>query len=109
MSGFVRVGAVADFPENELKLRIVDGEQVAVVNVGGKFHAFSGFCTHIKVPLRGSYVEEKWVWCWLHYSVFDMETGVCVDGPARDRPLTVYPIRLEGADILVSVDSAATT
>jgi nitrite reductase/ring-hydroxylating ferredoxin subunit len=108
MAAYVMVGGVSDFPENEVKMRIVQGEQVAVVNAAGRFHAFSGFCTHIEVPLRGSYVEGRWLWCWLHYSVFDLETGACVDGPARDRPLSVYSVRVEGEEVFVSLEAGET-
>ena len=102
MGDYVKVGTVDDFPVNEVKTRIVKNEHVSVVNAQGKFYAFSGFCTHVRVPLRGSYVENKWVCCWLHFSVFNMETGECEDGPAKE-PLSIYDVRLEGGDVLVSL------
>jgi nitrite reductase/ring-hydroxylating ferredoxin subunit len=36
-----------------------------------------------------------------------METGACIDGPARDRPLSVYAIQVEGDDVLVSLEAPA--
>jgi len=102
---FVRAGSVADFPINEVKHKIIEGEQVAMVNSGGTFYAFSAFCTHIRVSLRGSEVEGKWLWCWLHWSGFDLETGECMEGPALGNPLTIYPVRLEGDDVYVAIEA----
>ena len=105
MPEFVKAGSLADFPLNEVKHRIIGGEQMGIVNSDGSIYAFSAFCTHIRVSLRGSQVEDKYLWCWLHWSVFDMETGDCIDGPARGIPLTVYPVRLEGDDVYVGVEA----
>ena len=105
MPEYVRVGALADFPPDEVRVRLVKGEQVSVVNSGGKFYAVGGFCTHQRISLRGSYVETKWLWCWLHYSAFDMETGAVMEGPARDL-IPVYSVRVQGEDVLVSLGEA---
>lgn len=105
---YVKVGVVGDFPDNIIKLRQVGREQVAVVKAAGVFRAFSSFCTHIQINLIGSRVENQSVCCWLHYSVFNLETGVCVEGPARE-PLTIYSVRLEADEVLVSLDQPATT
>ena len=95
---------MADFPPNEVSVRLVKGEQVAVVNSDGRLYAVGGFCTHQRISLRGSYVEAKWLWCC--YSAFDMETGAVMDGPAKD-PIPVYSVRLEGEDVLVSLDETS--
>jgi nitrite reductase/ring-hydroxylating ferredoxin subunit len=100
MADYVNVGKVADFAANEMKAVDVNGENVAVVKIGDKFHAFSNFCTHIGVYLTGGYVTQTEVVCDLHGSVFDLESGQVTEGPAFDA-LKIYDIRIEGDDVLV--------
>jgi 3-phenylpropionate/trans-cinnamate dioxygenase ferredoxin subunit len=108
VEGFVHAGTLEDFPVSEVKHRILGGEQVCIANSNGTLYAFSAFCTHIRVSLRGSEVDRKYLYCWLHWSVFDLETGDCLDGPGRGNPLTVYPVRLEGEDVYVSIEAGTT-
>ena len=106
MAEYVNVGKLSEFPEGKAQPFLVNEEKVAVVNSDGRLYAVGGFCTHQRISLRGSYVEAKWLWCWLHYSAFDMETGAVMDGPAKD-PIPVYSVRLEGEDVLVSLDETS--
>jgi 3-phenylpropionate/trans-cinnamate dioxygenase ferredoxin subunit len=105
MSEYVKVGTLEDFPPGEVRSRIINNdEQISVVSSDGKLYAVGGWCTHLKVSLRGSYVEHQWLWCWLHYSAFDMETGARMDGPAVDG-IPVYDVRVDGEDVYVSVEA----
>jgi 3-phenylpropionate/trans-cinnamate dioxygenase ferredoxin subunit len=103
MLDYVKVGTLEDFPPGEVRSRIINNdEQISVVNSGGKIYAVGGWCTHLKISLRGSYVENQWLWCWLHYSAYDMETGARMDGPAIE-PIPVYDVRLVDEAVFVSV------
>ncbi|GII79248.1 hypothetical protein Sru01_42300 [Sphaerisporangium rufum] len=43
--------------------------------------------------------------CWLHGSCFDVRTGKPT-GPPATRPVPVYRVKLDGDDVLVSLDGA---
>jgi 3-phenylpropionate/trans-cinnamate dioxygenase ferredoxin subunit len=100
MSEYTNVGKTSDFPEGRPRPFMLGDEKVAVVQSEGRFYAFSNECTHVGAELISGYVFANQIVCWLHNSVFDMESGDKLDGPAFD-PLTIYDVRIEGEDVLV--------
>ena len=58
-------------------VKLKDGSEVAVFNVGGKFHAIENFCPHKAYPLADSRVYGSQVECELHGWRFDLASGVC--------------------------------
>lgn len=67
----------------------VDGHAVAVFNVGGSLFAIGAECTHVGGPLDDGVVTGHRVECPWHGSVFDIETGKVLRGPATS-PVVVY-------------------
>jgi nitrite reductase/ring-hydroxylating ferredoxin subunit len=65
------------------------GKAVAVFNVGGALFAIGAECTHVQGPLDEGTVTEHRVECPWHGSVFDIETGKVLRGPAR-APVVAY-------------------
>jgi 3-phenylpropionate/trans-cinnamate dioxygenase ferredoxin component len=72
----------------------VDGNPVAVFNVGGLLYGVDAKCTHVGGPLDQGSVDGNAVRCPLHGSEFDLRTGAVVRGPAT-RPLRTYRVRVE--------------
>jgi nitrite reductase/ring-hydroxylating ferredoxin subunit len=99
---FVKVATADEIPSGRMKLVDVGGERIAVANVLGDFYAFSDECTHDGGPLSEGDLEGELVTCPWHFSRFSVRTGEVVDSPAED-PVTVYEVRVEGADVLVNV------
>ncbi|MDO4792425.1 MAG: Rieske 2Fe-2S domain-containing protein [Buchananella hordeovulneris] len=82
------------------------GEEIALAIVrdsSGEVHAISEFCTHAEVSLAEGEVEDCEVECWAHGARFNLKTG---EGtmPAPG-PINVYPVTLDGDDVLVDVDA----
>ena len=100
MTGFERVGSVSEFPHSYVRGFKLQGEEVAVVQMDGRFYAFSNACTHENVDLADSMLKGMELACVFHGSVFNVETGKAVVGPAY-RPLALYNVRIEGEDVLV--------
>jgi nitrite reductase/ring-hydroxylating ferredoxin subunit len=65
------------------------GAPVVVFNVGGSLFAIAAQCTHLGGPLVEGDVSEHRVECPWHGSVFDMETGKVLRGPA-ETPVQAY-------------------
>ena len=85
MPDYVKVGKVSDFSDDGLIHAVeVEGDYVAVVNVGGKLHAFSNTCTHAGFPLSGGAASATEIVCFAHGAVFNIDTGEVLDGPAND-------------------------
>jgi nitrite reductase/ring-hydroxylating ferredoxin subunit len=60
------VAKAAEIGENELAAFQVDGERVAIANVGGAFHAFGNTCTHLQCSLAQGELDGTVVTCPCH-------------------------------------------
>jgi len=105
MAGFQRVCSIADVTEGQALHVEVDDVPVAVVHTDGQFYAIHDVCSHAEVPLSEGEIEGCTIECWLHGSRFDLRTGEPTGLPATE-PVAVYPVRLEGNDILVALSSS---
>ena len=102
MADFVPAGKTTDFEPGTIKLVTVNGVEVGVTMVDGKFCAFSNECTHQNVRLAEGFGELRGrrITCELHDSSFDVKNGRVTGGPAY-QPLDIYDVRVEGDDVLV--------
>ena len=123
MSPLVRIATVTEVPEGEARRFPIDADadvtgdgadpradipQVAVVNLGdGEFRALDAMCSHARAWLDEGEVDVDFetIECPKHGSTFDLETGSPRSLPATV-PVRVYPVKLEGDDILIEVDEA---
>ncbi|NJP45671.1 non-heme iron oxygenase ferredoxin subunit [Actinacidiphila epipremni] len=99
---FVRVCAVADLADDTPHRVEIDGLPVSVVRTEGEVFAIYDICSHANVSLSEGEVEDCQIECWLHGSTFDLRTGK-PSGPPATRPVPVYPVKIVGDDVLVSV------
>src|SRR5262245_35568590 len=92
---FVRVGALAEIPEGEVRAYDTPAGRVAIAHVEQRLFAFGDECTHQGCSLADGDFSDRdaTVECACHGSVFDVETGEPIDGPAQD-PVPVYPARI---------------
>ena len=99
---FVRACAVADLVEGKpLAVEVCDTE-IALVRQGEEVFAIRDECSHAEIALSEGDVEGCTVECWLHGSRFDLRTGAALGLPATE-PVAVYPVRLDGDDVLVDI------
>ncbi len=99
----VRACSVADLGENGVFGTEIDNVPVAVVrDEDGDLHAVNNICTHGYVLLSEGEVDGCMIECWLHGSRFDLRTGE-PSGPPATTPIDVYPLTVEGDDVLVDV------
>ena len=101
MEDYTNVGKLKDFESGEILACRVHGEEVAVVNLDGKLFAFSNVCTHEGLGLSGyGEVLGRNVICTMHSSIFEIESGKVVGGPAGE-PLAIYDVRIDESDVLI--------
>ena len=101
---FVRACALADLKADSALAVEVDGEDVAVVRSGDDFYAIADLCSHAAIPLSEGDVEDGEIECYLHGSRFDLASGKPLGLPATE-PVAVYPVQVDGDDLLVDVTS----
>jgi nitrite reductase/ring-hydroxylating ferredoxin subunit len=97
---FVKVAAVSDIREGEMK--IVFNELAVVANVLGRFHAFGNVCPHAAGPLGEGFLDGRIVECPWHAAQWDIATGSPVSGLATvDIP--VFKVRVVGENVEVQL------
>ncbi|MGZ4148941.1 MAG: Rieske (2Fe-2S) protein [Actinomycetota bacterium] len=91
MAEFVRVGSLAEIPEGEMRAFDVPTGRVAVAHDEQRLFAFDDACTGEGCALSEGVFDDRTerVTCTTCESVFDVETGEPIEGPARD-PLRTY-------------------
>ena len=102
MSDYSRVCRVDDVEDGAAIRVMVDGLPVAIVRSDGEVYAIYDVCSHANVPLSEGEVDDQTIECWLHGSRFDLVTGRPTGLPAT-KPVPVYPVKIDGDDVLVSV------
>jgi nitrite reductase (NADH) small subunit len=98
---FVKVAETSELPHNSVIEVMPEGEPLAVCNIDGEFHALGGTCPHRGGPLGQGVVNGNSITCPWHAYDFDCRTGENDFDPSLKVP--VYPIRLEGADVLIEL------
>ena len=103
-AAFVRACAVSDVPEGGVISVVLNGDEIAIVKTGSEVFAIRDWCSHAAVPLSEGEVDGYTIECWLHGSCFDLRTGQPTSMPATT-PVPVYPVKIEGDDVLVALNS----
>ena len=99
---YLRACGLTELEEDAPKRVELDGVPVALVRTEGEVFAVNDICSHANVSLSEGEVEVCQIECWLHGSSFDLRTGKPSGLPAT-RPVPVYPVKIEGDDVLVSL------
>ncbi|MCI0351773.1 MAG: Rieske (2Fe-2S) protein [Acidobacteriales bacterium] len=103
MATFVKIGSKADLPgPGEAKEFPVGDKVVCVANVDGNISAMDNVCIHRGGPLGQGIIEGDKLVCPWHGWQYDPKTGAAAHNPAAK--VKVYPIKLEGNDVLVELD-----
>jgi 3-phenylpropionate/trans-cinnamate dioxygenase ferredoxin subunit len=101
-AAFVRACAVSDLKDDGVISVVLGGDEIAIVQTAGEVFAIRDWCSHAAVPLSEGEVDGYTIECWLHGSCFDLRTGRPTSMPATV-PVPVYPVKIEGDDVLVSI------
>jgi len=101
---FVRACSVDEVTAAKPHPVTVEDVDVALVRDGDDFYAIRDECSHAAIALSEGDVEGCLIECWLHGSTFDLRTGQPTTLPAF-QPVAVYPVRIDGDDVLVDVEN----
>lgn len=102
MAEYQWAASVSDIEPGSMFPTRVNGKALLLVNIGGEIYAMSDFCTHQKCYLHDGKLKEKTLTCPCHFADFDVTTGTVLAGPAK-MPLPMYPVKVEGDDVLVEI------
>lgn len=104
MADFVKVANISDIREGKLKLVEAEGEEICLINSGGKIYAIQEHCTHEEGPLHEGHLEGSEIVCPWHEARFDFRTGkVNPETDWAERDVKIFEVKVEGNDIFVKV------
>jgi nitrite reductase (NADH) small subunit len=95
----------SDVPANRGWPVRVGAESIAIFEVDGRLMAVENVCRHVGNPIDDGFVQGGCVSCPWHGWRYDLRTGDHLTLFGRRRGLRTYPVRTEGEDVLVEVDS----
>jgi 3-phenylpropionate/trans-cinnamate dioxygenase ferredoxin subunit len=101
---FIRIAAFAEIPDGELRAYDTAVGRVAIAHVEQHLFALGDECTHSGCSLADGELDDRrsTVECPCHGSVFDVETGEPLEGPAVD-PVPVFAVRAVDGWVEVAV------
>jgi 3-phenylpropionate/trans-cinnamate dioxygenase ferredoxin subunit len=100
---FVKICTLDEIPDEGVLGVEIDETPIAVVRSEGEVFAISDICSHAEVNLSEGEVEDGTIECWLHGSCFDLRSGAPINPPAT-QPVPTYDVKIDGDDVLVSLD-----
>ncbi|UOO89263.1 Rieske 2Fe-2S domain-containing protein [Vitreoscilla massiliensis] len=86
-------------PHKEISVVIIQKDQ--------RYYAYENVCPHFSVQLdykegQFSLYQNQVIMCAHHSALFDIETGVCIDGPCKGKQLQVIEIEHKNAKIFLA-------
>jgi nitrite reductase (NADH) small subunit len=101
MGRLVKVGEVNELESGQGKLVQVDGQDIALFNVGGTHYAMGAGCPHEEGPLHEGEMDGETVICPWHGYDFDLRTGECsVDSELR---VMTYAVKIHEDNLFIEV------
>ena len=73
---YVEVAKVDEIPSGKMKHIEVNGKEIMIANLDGKFYALNNRCSHTNAPLSIGNIQDSIVTCPMHEARFDITTMV---------------------------------
>lgn len=91
--------------DGEMRALRIDGVDVLLCRVDGRYFALANQCTHARQALHTGRLRGFEIKCPLHGARFDIRTGSCLAAPAT-QPVRTFPVRIEAGKLSISVTGA---
>lgn len=100
---WIRIAHSRDVPLREGRAVRVNGREIAIFNLGGRFVAVENICPHRGGPLADGIVSGASVVCPLHAWKFNLESGDGVSGPSQGSCVETFRARVEAGIVLLEL------
>lgn len=98
---FAEVAKVSDIEKGKMKNVQIEGRDILIANVDGKFYAIDDRCGHMNALLSMGKLVGKNVICPFHFAQFDVTTGKKIKEPAAESFKDVDKLPKQMQDFLV--------
>ena len=89
---YVEVAKIDEIPPGNMKHVELDGKEIVLSNVNGKFYAMDERCGHMNARLSNGNINQNIVTCPFHAAKFDISTGKKVGEPVLEIPPDMEPL-----------------
>ena len=89
---YVEVAKIDEIPPGKMKHVGLDGKEIVVSNVNGKFYAMDDRCGHMNARLSNGNINQNIVTCPFHAAKFDISTGKKIGEPVLEIPPDMEPL-----------------
>ena len=89
---FVEVAKISEIPSGKMKHTEVNGKEIMIANVNGKFYALTDRCGHMNALLSMGNLTGNTVTCPFHGAKFDVTTGKKLTEPILTPPQEMEPL-----------------
>jgi nitrite reductase (NADH) small subunit len=101
MTKWVRVGSVADVPEDGMGHSVtIDGQDIALFQWDQTFYALENLCPHLGFPLTEGIAQDGNIICGWHGWRIRLEDGSC-QGKTLTAP--TFPCEVRGDDLYLKI------
>lgn len=98
MAERVTVAKASELKPGQAKAVQVQGETIALFNIGGTYYAIEDTCTHSGGPLSEGAVEGTTVTCPWHGAQYNLSSGEVLSAPAP-AGVKSYQVHVQGDEI----------
>ena len=123
MADFIEVGKTNDLTDGTMKRVYLQGKDILLARVDGKYYAAAGRCPHMKGLLSRGKLKGTLVICPMHGSQFDLKDGKVVrwvEGSGimsfmgklmsaigmaakKGKPLAIYEVKIEDERVMAKI------
>ena len=89
---YVEAGKVSEITEGHMKHVEINGKEIAIANLDGKFYAFADRCGHMNARLSRGNINQNIVTCPFHAAKFDITSGKKTGEPVLELPPGMEPL-----------------
>jgi len=101
--GKIIAGKISDIPPGKMIKVSIDGKDVLIANIDGKYCATDDTCTHSGSSLSEGKLDGCIITCGWHGAQFDCKTGKLAKFPAKIRDLTSFNVVVESDNVFVEM------
>jgi nitrite reductase/ring-hydroxylating ferredoxin subunit len=89
---YVEAGKVSEISNGQMKHVEINGKEIAIANLDGKFYAFAERCGHMNARLSRGNINQNIVTCPFHAAKFDVTSGKKIGEPVLETPPGMEPL-----------------
>ncbi len=88
---YVEAGKASEISNGQMKHVEINGKEIAIANLDGKFFAIDDRCAHMNARLSRGNVNQNIVTCPFHAAKFDITSGKKIGEPVLEVPPGMEP------------------